>query len=167
VTAISINGANQKWIGTSRAGVFLLSEDGTEEIHHFTTDNSPLLSNSITSIAIKANGEVFIGTANGIISFRGNATPPGPTPQGVYAFPNPVRENYVGPIAITGLENNSNVKITDTYGNVVFGTLSEGGTAIWDGNSYNGSRAATGIYLVFVTNNDGSEKLVTKILVVK
>lgn len=167
VTAISINGANQKWIGTSRAGVFLLSEDGTEEIHHFTTDNSPLLSNSITSIAIKANGEVFIGTANGIISFRGNATPPGPTPQGVYAFPNPVRENYVGPIAITGLENNSNVKITDTYGNVVFGTLSEGGTAIWDGNSYNGSKAATGIYLVFVTNSDGSEKLVTKILVVK
>jgi hypothetical protein len=167
VTAITINGANQKWIGTSRAGVFLLSEDGTEEIHHFTTDNSPLLSNSITSIALKANGEVFIGTANGIISFRGNATPPGPTPQGVYAFPNPVRENYVGPIAITGLENNSNVKITDTYGNVVFGTLSEGGTAIWDGNSYNGSRAATGIYLVFVTNSDGSEKLVTKILVVK
>lgn len=167
VTAITINGANQKWIGTSRAGVFLLSEDGTQEIHHFTTDNSPLLSNSITSIAIKANGEVFIGTANGVISFRGNATPPGPTPQGVYAFPNPVRENYVGPIAITGLENNSNVKITDAYGNIVFGTLSEGGTAIWDGNSYNGSRAATGIYLVFVTNNDGSEKLVTKILVVK
>ncbi len=120
VTTISVNGANQKWIGTSRAGVFLLSEDGTEEIHHFTTDNSPLLSNSITGITIKANGEVFIGTANGIISYRGNATPPGPTPQGVYAFPNPVRENYTGPIAITGLENNSDVKITDTYGNVVF-----------------------------------------------
>lgn len=167
VTAIEVNGANQKWIGTTRAGVFLLSEDGTEEIHHFTTENSPLLSNSITGITIKANGEVFIGTANGIVSFRGNATPPGPTPQGVYAFPNPVRENYTGPIAITGLVNNADVKITDTYGNIVFGTRSEGGTAIWDGKNYNGNTAATGIYLVFVTNNDGSEKLVTKILVVK
>ncbi len=85
----------------------------------------------------------------------------------MYAFPNPVRENYTGPIAITGLVNNADVKITDTYGNIVFGTRSEGGTAIWDGKNYNGNTAATGIYLVFVTNNDGSEKLVTKILVVK
>ena len=167
VTAICVNGANQKWMGTSRAGVFLLSEDGTEEIHHFTAENSPLLSNNITGITIKANGEVFIGTANGIVSFRGTATPPGPTPDGVYAFPNPVRENYTGPIAITGLSNNSDVKITDTYGNIVFGTRSEGGQAIWDGNSFNGSKAAAGIYLVFVTNNDGSETLVTKILVVR
>lgn len=167
VTAICINGANQKWIGTTRAGVFLLSEDGTEEIHHFTTENSPLLSNNITGITIKANGEVFIGTANGIISFRGNATPPGLTPDGVYAFPNPVRADYAGPIAITGLENNSNVKITDTYGNVVYATISEGGTAIWNGYSFNGTQAAAGVYLVFVTNEDGSEKLVTKILVVK
>jgi len=167
VTVICVNGANQKWMGTSRAGVFLLSEDGTEEIHHFTAENSPLLSNNITGITIKSNGEVFIGTANGIVSFRGTATPPGPTPDGVYAFPNPVRENYSGPIAITGLSNNSNVKITDTYGNIVFGTRSEGGQAIWDGNSFNGSRAAAGIYLVFVTNNDGSETLVTKILVVR
>lgn len=167
VTAICVNGANQKWMGTSRAGVFLLSEDGTEEIHHFTAENSPLLSNNITGITIKANGEVFIGTANGIVSFRGTATPPGPNPDGVYAFPNPVRENYSGPIAITGLSNNSDVKITDTYGNIVFGTRSEGGQAIWDGNSFNGSRAASGVYLVFVTNNDGSETLVTKILVVR
>jgi hypothetical protein len=167
VTAICVNGANQKWMGTSRAGVFLLSEDGTEEIHHFTTENSPLLSDNITGITIKANGEVFIGTANGIISFRGNATPPGPTSDGVYAFPNPVREDYTGPIAITGLENSSNVKITDTYGNVVFATRSEGGTAIWDGYNFNGTQAATGIYLVFIANEDGSEKLATKILVVK
>ena len=59
------------------------------------------------------------------------------------------------------------MKITDTYGNIVFETSSEGGQAIWDGNSFNGSRAAAGIYLVFVTNSDGSETLVTKILVVR
>ncbi len=167
VTAICVNGANKKWIGTSRAGVFLLSSDGIEEIYHFTAENSPLLSNNITGITIKANGEVFFGTANGIISYRDTATPPGPTPEGVYAFPNPVREDYSGPIAVTGLVNNSDVKITDTYGNIVFETRSEGGQAIWDGNNFDGRKSAAGIYLVFVTNSDGSEKLVTKILLMR
>ncbi len=167
VTAIAVDGANRKWIGTSRSGVFLFSPDGLKEIHHFTAENSPLLSNNIIGITIRDNGEVFIGTANGIISYRGTATPPGPNPEGVYAFPNPVRENYTGPIAITGLVNDSDVKITDTYGNVVFATRSEGGQAVWDGHNFDGRKVAAGIYLVFVTNHDGSEKLATKILVMR
>jgi len=167
VTAITIDGANQKWIGTDRAGVFLLSEDGLIEKHHFTAENSPLLSNNITSIAIRENGEVFFGTARGIVSFRGTATPePQPGSQ-VYAYPNPVRENYSGPIAIKGLADNSNVKITDSYGNLVYETQSEGSQAIWDGYNFDGRRAATGIYLVFSTTSDGSDKLVTKILVIR
>lgn len=60
VTAIAVDGANRKWLGTDRAGVFLMSADGTEEIHHFTEDNSPLFSNSITSIVINDDGEVFL-----------------------------------------------------------------------------------------------------------
>ncbi len=167
VTAITIDGANQKWIGTDRAGVFLLSADGLIEKHHFTAENSPLLSNSITGIAIKKNGEVFIGTARGVVSFRGTATPEPQPGDEVYAYPNPVRENYTGPIAIKGLADNSNVKITDSYGNLVYETRSEGGQAIWDGYSFDGRRAATGVYLVFSTTNDGSDKLVTKILVVR
>ena len=167
VTAITVDGANQKWIGTSRSGIFQFSPDGLKELHHFTAENSPLLSNNIIGITIRDNGEVFIGTANGIISYRGIATPPGPNPEGVYAFPNPVRENYTGPIAITGLVNDSDVKITDTYGNVVFATRSEGGQAIWDGHNFDGRKVAAGIYLVFVTNNDGSQKLATKILVMR
>ena len=167
VTAITIDGANQKWIGTDRAGVFLLSEDGLIEKHHFTAENSPLLSNNITGITIKDNGEVFFGTARGIVSFRGTATPEPQPGSEVYAYPNPVRENYSGPIAIKGLADNSNVKITDSYGNLVYETRSEGGQAIWDGYNFDGRRAATGVYLVFTTTNDGSDKLVTKILVVR
>lgn len=62
VTAIAVDGSNRKWFGTDRAGVFLMSADGTEEILHFTEENSPLLSNSITDITIAESGEVFIGT---------------------------------------------------------------------------------------------------------
>jgi len=168
VTAITVDGANQKWIGTDRAGVFLLSEDGLKEIHHFTTDNSPLLSNNITDIAINKDGEVFIGTANGIISYKSTATPEPPSGgmENVYAYPNPVRENFTGLIGIKGLVNNASVKITDSYGNLVYETRSEGGQAVWDGRDFNGRRAATGAYLVFVTNSDGTDKIVTKILFV-
>ncbi len=167
VTSITVDGANQKWIGTERAGVFLLSPDGLKEIHHFTTENSPLLSNDITGITIDDNGEVFIGTTNGIISYRSTATPVKPTTDKIYAYPNPVRENYTGPIAIKNLISNGNVKITDSYGNLVYETTAEGGQAVWNGYNFDGRRAATGVYLVFVTNDDGSQTMVTKILMVR
>jgi hypothetical protein len=167
VTAIAVDGANRKWIGTNRAGVFYLSADGIEQLAHFTASNSPLLSNNILDIAIDSDGEVFIGTENGIISYKSSSIPPQPTGSPVYAYPNPVRENYTGVIAIKGVPINSTVKITDTYGNLAYQTKSEGAQAIWDGYNFDGKRAATGVYLVFVSNDDGSEKLVTKILVIR
>lgn len=167
VTAIAVDGANRKWIGTQRAGVFYLSDDGIEQLANFTSSNSPLLSNSITDITIDSDGEVFIGTANGIISYKSTSIPPPPPGSPVYAYPNPVRENYNGVIAIKGVPVNSSVKITDSYGNLAYETTSEGAQAIWDGYNFDGVRAATGVYLVFVTNDDGSEKLVTKILVIR
>ena len=162
VTAIAVDGANRKWIGTQRAGVFYLSEDGIEQLENFNTSNSPLLSNSISSITINSEGEVFFGTANGIISYRSSSIPPPPAGSSVYAYPNPVRENYSGVIAIKNVPSNSSVKITDFYGNLVYETTSEGAQATWDGYNFDGRRAATGIYLVFVSNDDGTDKMVTK-----
>ncbi len=167
VTAIAVDGDNRKWIGTERAGIFLFSDDGLEQIHQFTSDNSPLLSNNIISISITDDGEVFIGTANGIISYKGTATPPAPPGTKVYAYPNPVREDFNGLIAIKGLENDTYIKITDSYGNLVYQTKSEGGQAVWDGNNFNGEHVVTGIYMVFAVTTDKSEKVVTKILVVR
>jgi len=168
VTAIAIDGANRKWFGTDRAGVFLMSSDGTEQILNFTEDNSPLLSNSITSIDINEDGEVFFGTAKGIISYRGTATPPPPPGEqtDVYAFPNPVRESYNGPIAIKNVPSNANIKITDVSGTLVYSTIAEGSQAIWDGRNFSGDKARTGVYLVFISNSDGSETEITKILLV-
>ncbi len=164
VTAIAVDGNNNKWIGTDRSGVFQLSPDGQEELHHFTEQNSPLLSDNITSIVITKAGEVFFGTAKGIISYRSTATPANPTFEDVYAYPNPVPSGYSGPIAITGLVNQANVKITDVSGTLIFSGKAEGGQAIWNGTNFSGRKAQSGVYLVFLANDDGSEKLVTKIL---
>jgi hypothetical protein len=167
VKAIAVDGANRKWFGTERAGVFLLSADGTEQIHHFTEDNSPLFSNNITSLAINGEtGEVFIGTAKGLISYKSDATDGEEPSSEVYAYPNPVRPGYNGPIAIKGLSTDAVVKITDVTGTLIYETRSEGGQAIWNGYNFDGRKASTGIYMVFVSGDDGSNTEVTKILFV-
>jgi len=165
VTAIAVDGDNRKWIGTEKAGVFLLSADGTEEIHHFTSEDSPLYSNTIIDIEVNGeSGEVFMGTDKGIISYRSTATNGGPTNSNVVVYPNPVREGYQGTIAIKGLVNNADVKITDVSGNLIYATRAEGGQAVWDGKSFSGRKAKTGVYLVFSSDDEGKETIVTKIL---
>jgi ligand-binding sensor domain-containing protein len=166
VTAIAVDGANQKWIGTDRGGVYLFSEDGTKQIYHFTSENSPLLSDRITCIAINQDGDAFFATDKGVISFRAAATPGGETNENVFAFPNPVRENYEGYIAVKGLVSNAQVRITDINGVLVYSTRAEGGQAVWDGKNFNGKKALTGVYLVYASNDDGTEKVVTKILII-
>ena len=167
ITAIAIDGDNKKWIGTDKAGVFLLSEDGTEELAHYTEENSSLLSNTISGITINDRGEVFFGTSNGTVSYMGTATPGGTENANVYAYPNPVREGYEGTIAITGLVQNAYVKITDVSGNVVYSTRAEGGQAVWNGKTMNGDKVNTGVYLVFSSDSNGENTNITKIMVIK
>lgn len=154
VQTIAVDGANRKWIGTKN-GVFLLSATGEEEIAHFTVENAPLFDNNITDIAINPeNGEVFIGTDKGIISYQSDAVAGGQVNESeVEVFPNPVRPEYEGPIAIRGLARDANVKITDVTGRLVYETQALGGQAVWNGRDYNGQRAASGVYLVLSTTN--------------
>jgi hypothetical protein len=164
VTSIAIDAANRKWVGTENSGIYLLSQDGEKQLHHFTAENSSLLSNEITAIKINAEGEVFIGTSLGLVSYRGEAAVPSIKGSKVYAYPNPVREGYSGSIAIKNLSEDANVKITDVSGNLVYETHALGGQAIWNGYNFKGKKAHTGVYLVFASNEDGSVNLVTKIL---
>ena len=167
VTAIAIDGGNRKWLGTANSGVFLVSEDGTKTIQSFNIDNSPLISNSINSIAIHPKtGEVYIGTVKGIVSYKALATKGADSYSEIYAYPNPVRENYTGDIIITGLMENSTIKIVDISGKLVYETKSVGGQAVWNARNLHGKRVKTGVYVVFVSNEDGSEKATTKILIV-
>lgn len=168
VTSIAIDGANRKWFGTSKSGVFLQSADGVRAIKHFTKENSPLPSNTINHLAIHPKtGEVFIVTDMGIVSYRGDATEPEEIFKNVYAFPNPVRPDYDGIITITGLMDKTNVKITDVAGNLVYETKSLGGQATWDGKNKQGERVATGVYLFFCADSKGEQSAVGKILFIR
>jgi hypothetical protein len=165
VTAIAVDGANRKWFGTYGGGVFFMSADGQKQLLTFNVDNSPLPSNSINGITVDdVSGEVFIATDKGIISYRGDATEGGDLCSDYYAFPNPVKSEYHGPIAIRGLVANADVKIADVAGNVVYHTKANGGEAIWYGTNFSGERAKTGVYVVYISNEDGTQTCTTKIL---
>ena len=165
ITAIAVDGANRKWIGTQNSGVFLMSEDGTEEIEHFTTKNSPLFSDAIFSIVInQKNGEVYFGTEKGLISYKGTATEADNDFNTIFVYPNPVKPDFTGTIAIRGLVKDTDVRITDISGNIVYQTKSLGGQAIWDGKDFNGNKVQTGVYMVFNNSPEGDKKAATKIL---
>lgn len=168
INCIEIDGANRKWIGTESNGVFLLSEDGLNQVVHFTDANSPLLSNTVFDIAInQENGEVFFGTSRGIVSYIGTATNFDPDISEVTVYPNPVREDYTGSVTIEGLAFESEVRITDASGNLVYTTLSNGGRATWNATGPDGKRVSTGVYLVFCSSPDGSASNVAKVAVIR
>ncbi len=170
INTIGIDGANRKWFGTS-SGIFVQDDNGTSNIAFYNEDNSPLLDNNVLDIAFDdVTGDVYVGTEKGLISLRGEAIAGARvhSPE-IYAYPNPVRPDYDGPIAIKGLAENANVKITDISGVLMYETTALGGQAIWDGKDYNGRKAATGVYLVFSTADNivTPDAASTKILFIK
>lgn len=170
VKSIAVDGANRKWIGTTNNGVYLVSADGLEILEHFTAENSPLLSDIILSLAISPlNGLLMIGTDQGLVSYRADATPPAESlsESNIKVYPNPVRPEYEGKIRITGFTQDSDVKITTTSGILVTQGTSLGGTFVWDGRDSRGKRVATGIYHVIASDAEGKKGVVAKILVVK
>jgi hypothetical protein len=168
VTAICVDGANNKWFGTQNGGAYYTSADGIETIHHFNTANSPIPDDNILAISIIPNtGDVFFGTTKGIISYRGTATEGSETYDELFVFPNPVKSDYDGPITIKGLVAGSIVKIADIAGNIVYEAKSTGGQLVWDGLNLNGNRVASGVYVVFASTEIGEQKSTTKILFLK
>jgi sugar lactone lactonase YvrE len=168
ITSIAVDGDNRKWVGTASSGVYLLSSDGTKQILNYNEENSPLLSNSVVCVAVEEkSGEIWFGTDKGTISLRGEATTGRDNFNNIYSFPNPVRESFSGNVTITGLMRNTIVKITDVSGNLVYETTSTGGQASWDLTTYNGRHVTTGVYIVFCSNEDGSESATTKMLIIK
>ena len=168
VKCIAVDGGNRKWIGTLGAGLYLLSADGTKEIHHFTSQNSPLPSNNIIDIAINSkNGEVFIGTDKGLMSYTSDATVGESSQNNLKVFPNPVRQSYNGLITIDKLYTDANIKITDINFNLIFEGFANGGRATWNGRDVEGKKVPTGVYLIFTSDDLGNEKISGKILITK
>ena len=164
VLSIAVDGNNNKWFGLE-SGVYQMSPDCKTQQLYFNTDNSPLLDNSVKTMVINDDGEVFFGTDYGVISYRGSATPGGQTNTDVTVFPNPVRPGYTGYVGISGLVEDALVRITTVDGAFVTELIAEGGQAVWDCTALDGRKVQPGVYLVFVSTYAGTERYATKILI--
>ncbi len=168
ITDIEVDGSNNKWIATSSSGVFYLSADGQETLLRFTKDNSPLPTNNVQDVAIDPfTGVVYFATTQGLVAYKGKSTAPRMDLGNVHAFPNPVRPGFHGDVTIDGLTARANVKITDITGNLVFETVSKGGSVLWDTTAFGKYKVRSGVYLVLVTSEDYAETKVSKIMIIR
>jgi hypothetical protein len=167
ITKIVVDGGNRKWVATESSGVILFESDGRNEVYNFNTTNSPLISDFVLDIAINENtGEVFFVTENGLQSFRSDASKSDFDYKDVHVFPNPYRPDFTGVVTIQGIVFNSEVNITDVAGNVVYKTVSNGGTATWNGQTLRGEKAASGVYQIWTANVSGKGRYVGKFVLI-
>lgn len=167
INSIEIDAANRKWVGTN-SGLYLLDASGSKVLQHFTSDNSPLPSNSITSLkVIPEKSLIMIGTYYGLVSYNMGIKVANQDLHTISIYPNPVKPDYTGLITIEGLMENTMVRIMNVSGAIVYETMSNGGTAFWDGTNLSGNKVASGVYIVSSSSSDNSQQQISKIFVVR
>jgi hypothetical protein len=168
ITDIKADGAGNIWLATADSGVFQVNSTGQEILNQFNQDNSPLPSNTVISLEINGEtGEVFFGTSRGLVSYQSRITDGVDDLENVRVFPNPVRPNFTGVVTIDGLTDNSNIKITDVTGNLVYEEFASGGSIQWDTRAFGKHKVASGVYLVLITSEDQTETQVSKIMIIR
>lgn len=168
VNDIKVDKANRKWIATHTSGAYYVSDNGEQTIYHFTSKNSPLPSDIINDIEIDdTNGKVYFATDKGVVVFNGDVQDVGDNFDQVIAYPNPVRPGFKGKVIIKNIPNRASVKITDVTGNLIYEAKANGGIVEWDTKNSKGKDVASGVYLVLMTNADGTETKTIKIAVVR
>lgn len=165
ITALEVDAGNRKWIGTER-GLWLFNDTGEKAIYNFTTENSPLPSNIINDLELnEQNGELFITTDKGLVSYRSDATEPLPDFKTVKIFPNPVTPSFNGLVGISNLMENAVIKIVDVSGRLINQVQGNGGAASWNLADHTGKRVSTGVYVLICVLPDGSESFAGKLVV--
>ncbi|HYM20990.1 MAG TPA: hypothetical protein VEW28_08305 [Candidatus Kapabacteria bacterium] len=152
VHAIAVDGIGNKWVGTED-GVFVAGPDGVDSLAHFTTANSPILSDVITSIAIdKTSGEAYIGTPKGISRVNSIFKEGNPDYSKISLYPNPIIQYGDDAVTMTigGLMQGSTVKILTPAGRLVstIDASKFGSTVQWNCRDDNNKLLPSGVYLV-------------------
>ena len=169
-TSIYIDQGNRKWIGTLDNGVFFLSEDGKEELEHFTSENSPLPSNYILSITENGtDGSVFFCTDKGTVEYGGTARDPENSlyESNITVYPNPVLPEHDDMITVAGLSENCIVRFTSVNGNLLHIGKSYGGSYSWNLHDSQGNSVSSGIYYAVITDNDGNRSVSISFTVIR
>lgn len=168
VSAMAVNSANQKWVGTAGEGVWLLNESGSAILKHYNTDNSPLFSNVIRDIEINdVTGEVYISTELGLSIYQDTPTAPVTTMDELKVYPNPFVYDRHNTIFVENLSETTTIRVLGIDGTLVRTLDNRGGRAEWDGLDSRGRQVGSGVYVVVALSSGGSERGTGKVVIIR
>lgn len=166
VNYIYSDAIDNKWIATNQ-GIYVLNPDGSKLLGKFDTQNTPLKSNNILSIASNGNtGQIYITTDEAVYTAKSLSVKPEET-YNITCYPQPFspeKDNY---LTIEGLAADNTLKIVTIEGRYIATIEAAGGRALWDGKDFNGKTVNNGIYLIIANEAEGGQTSVGKIAVEK
>ncbi|MFZ5516549.1 MAG: hypothetical protein ACOY90_07905 [Candidatus Zhuqueibacterota bacterium] len=168
INAIEVDIRNNKWFGTSE-GVSLLASDGYT-LTHYTTENSSLVNNNVTSFGFDAEtGRVYIGTANGLSCLETPFSRPRENLDQVTFGPNPFMSNGNQEFIISNLADDVAIKFMTENGMVVRSLSNNeifGSQASWDGKNDNDEFVRSGVYVFIIYNEETGLNRTGKVAVI-
>ena len=157
VNDLAVDPANRLWIATDEGAWQIASgESGYVLVRHFTSENSPLLSDVVVSVAVDAvTGQVYFATDRGLVAWAGDAVAPSESIRELDVYPNPFEPGKnADRVVISGLVEETEVRVMTPAGVVVASMRARGGMVSWDGTDRSGSPAPSGMYLVAAVGTD-------------
>ena len=169
-SSILVNDANQKWIGSRNNGLWLINAEGNRIVEHFTSENSPLLSDNIESLAMNhQTGTLYITTDNGLISYTDVPRKAAEKMKDLYIYPNPF--SYSDPeaseIIIDNLGDETTIQIMGLDGRVINSIEARGGRITWNARDFNGNKVATGVYFAVALDEENDRRAFGKLVIVQ
>ncbi|CAN5502056.1 hypothetical protein BH23BAC4_BH23BAC4_17750 [soil metagenome] len=168
INDIAVDPGNGKWLA-SNDGSWLINPAGNQVQMHFTTQNSPLVSNVVRVVAVDPmTGRVMFATDQGLISYAGEARGPAAGIETLRAAPNPFRvDQHANGVLISGLVAETTVRIMSATGYVVARLDARGGTVRWNGrDDRTGEPVRSGVYIIAATGTDGQGTAFGKVAVI-
>jgi len=165
-TALFADPFERIWIGTKDNGITLFTPDESyeNEFKVYNTENSPLLSDWITSFAYDpVSGVLYIGTINGVNSVEiGRSVKTKTSMKETIVYPNPFYPEKGEKVHIVNGSNGifplgeNSCSIYDLSGELVI-TLSENDyyQFDWNGQNQAGGKCAAGVYFYVVSCSAG------------
>ncbi|MBL7990957.1 MAG: hypothetical protein JNN25_05930 [Candidatus Kapabacteria bacterium] len=166
--AIAVDALNYKWFGTNN-GVIVYDSQRDTILARFTTDNSPLASNTVLSIAIDNNsGKIYFGTDNGMSVATTLSIRPNTDFTTMRCYPQPFVPAQDNELVIDGLAEGTQVKISTVDGLLVRAfTQTNSRTVVWDGLDEQRRPVQSGVYIISAYSDTVGANAVIKAMVIQ
>jgi len=172
--SIKIDPQNNIWVASPSQGVYVLLDNTMywPNAEGIRAVNTPLLSDQVSDIVFDAQrGLAYIATSSGINVLKIPFSDGRKTFSNLKVFPSPFYIPSVKPLVISGAVQSSSLLVTTITGTVIRSIRHSdmgihGDQILWDGRNERGQLIGSGVYILSVYDQNGSN-VVEKITVIR